>query len=627
MAKKYKVVVYYESWTEEDKEIGATDDQGVEYEGKDTIEDIIHLAKKYNLDPSVDDRSWRSTYFEPATDYDFRSGKDTYYSMFVENLDGSQVSWKVFDEINTSIGGRPSGKNPGARKSKRWHKDPKLDTQMRKHYALLMKGLSDIPASDRSDYKAWAAEEVYSRAGFMDSYHNPGLGHGGRLGVKDKKVLKAFAKCKPAEGPKLWTDGKTLDGQWMGGSGIARWHKGKVYFQDLGSKAADMVQRAVSKHIAKSKLGGYAVFRRDLVDNPGKRLKARRKKAKAKYTERSRAGARAALGGAGGALVFGIPGAIAGAAIGAGTTPNPSKRGPKSEWNRRHLLIDEHIEPLSYWHGGQNSMVYSLMSTGMEGYVSQGMIQAAIDELEYDLRKAKKRPGGLSKSDIRELETLISDLQMIVIDPDSHSVEESGLETPDSWEYSTWIATRENPCHCKGKCSRCKKRKARRNPSKSTPVDKEVARFLREVQQRKLLRKGKKIRRNPTKKSAAKLKLEAFKLGVKGFKAGKKAPAQDKAFMDWAAKYQEAIGTNMGSLLPYLKLYNEGWHKTHREETDKQLKKDAPELWAGMVKAGLRKNPLKKKKAKAAKKKKASVKKKKGAAKRKKGSVKKPRRK
>lgn len=63
----------------------------------------------------------------------------------------------------------------------------------------------------------------------------------------DKEVLKAFLNHESAEGIKLSTDGQTLDGLWMGGKSIAQWIKGKIKVNDLGSKSAQIVQRALSK--------------------------------------------------------------------------------------------------------------------------------------------------------------------------------------------------------------------------------------------------------------------------------------------------------------------------------------------------------------------------------------------
>lgn len=63
----------------------------------------------------------------------------------------------------------------------------------------------------------------------------------------DKKVLNAFTDKKPGESKSLSSDGKTLDGLWMGGKGIASWAGDKITFEDLGSKAAQTVQNAIRK--------------------------------------------------------------------------------------------------------------------------------------------------------------------------------------------------------------------------------------------------------------------------------------------------------------------------------------------------------------------------------------------
>lgn len=73
-----------------------------------------------------------------------------------------------------------------------------------------------------------------------------------RLGPKEKRVVEAFIRHEHSGGQswhqgdaKLWTDGQVLDGLWMGGSNIAEWIDGSIHFNDLGSKAAQTVQRAV----------------------------------------------------------------------------------------------------------------------------------------------------------------------------------------------------------------------------------------------------------------------------------------------------------------------------------------------------------------------------------------------
>ena len=73
------------------------------------------------------------------------------------------------------------------------------------------------------------------------------------LGVRDKRVLKAFAEGKPCVGHKLSAveyDGRLqLDGHWMGGNRIASWtrHGDRIALYDLGSRAAQSVQKALKK--------------------------------------------------------------------------------------------------------------------------------------------------------------------------------------------------------------------------------------------------------------------------------------------------------------------------------------------------------------------------------------------
>ena len=96
------------------------------------------------------------------------------------------------------------------------------------------------------------------------------LEEGVKLGKSDKKVIDAFLNKEAAEAKKLSTDGKRLDGNWMGGRGIAEWSGGKIVFTDLGSKAAETVQRAIKKAAPKNWLAeargltGYSV--RELFD-------------------------------------------------------------------------------------------------------------------------------------------------------------------------------------------------------------------------------------------------------------------------------------------------------------------------------------------------------------------------
>ena len=54
-----------------------------------------------------------------------------------------------------------------------------------------------------------------------------------RLTPKDEKVIQAFYEQTSAESKKLYTDGKVLDGLWMGGNAIAEWEGRKIKFNDL----------------------------------------------------------------------------------------------------------------------------------------------------------------------------------------------------------------------------------------------------------------------------------------------------------------------------------------------------------------------------------------------------------
>lgn len=73
------------------------------------------------------------------------------------------------------------------------------------------------------------------------------------LTKKDKEVLQAFSEKKPGASQNLRSTGKSLDGLWMGGNGLASWSDaGKVEFHDLGSKAAQVVQNALKRILPKN---------------------------------------------------------------------------------------------------------------------------------------------------------------------------------------------------------------------------------------------------------------------------------------------------------------------------------------------------------------------------------------
>lgn len=69
------------------------------------------------------------------------------------------------------------------------------------------------------------------------------------MGPGVHKVIKAFLNKQPLEGKKLSTDGKRLDGNWLGGRGIAHHEGGKVHLNDLGSRSGQQVHRAIKKHL------------------------------------------------------------------------------------------------------------------------------------------------------------------------------------------------------------------------------------------------------------------------------------------------------------------------------------------------------------------------------------------
>ena len=78
-----------------------------------------------------------------------------------------------------------------------------------------------------------------------------------RLGKTDKLVIKDFINKTEEWGLKLHSSGRELNGNWMGGRGIAFWDGDKIYFRDLGSKASETVQRFIKKNIPKNDFGGY----------------------------------------------------------------------------------------------------------------------------------------------------------------------------------------------------------------------------------------------------------------------------------------------------------------------------------------------------------------------------------
>lgn len=164
---------------------------------------------------------------------------------------------------------------------------------------------------------------------------------------------------------------------------------------------------------------------------------------------------------------------------------NPIERGTKA-WYRRNLILPVEagdasdvnvIDTLYSWHGGQDSAVYSLASTGSDDYVSASMIDRALTELEQDLREAK----GVSKKDKRDLGTVIDELSGVLGYPEEYTTEEYTGEDKDSGydEYGLRIDEIEgNPPRMpkRGKHKMKRRPKSKKNPDVSWPT-------LREAQQ------------------------------------------------------------------------------------------------------------------------------------------------
>ena len=119
-----------------------------------------------------------------------------------------------------------------------WRKKSGTPDQIVRHFGNYFKRVQKTI----KDSKGMIPEAV---DGVMESSMNAGT----------KKVIDAFLDKKPMDGKKLSTDGKRLDGEWIGGRGIAQWDRGKIYFNDLGSKAAQTIQRAIKKAAPKNWLG------------------------------------------------------------------------------------------------------------------------------------------------------------------------------------------------------------------------------------------------------------------------------------------------------------------------------------------------------------------------------------
>jgi hypothetical protein len=77
------------------------------------------------------------------------------------------------------------------------------------------------------------------------------------LSSQSKKVIDSWMSKKPASNVKLTSDGKTLDGNWMGGGDIAVWKNGKIVMKETGGKAGDTVQNYIRRNAPKNWLSEY----------------------------------------------------------------------------------------------------------------------------------------------------------------------------------------------------------------------------------------------------------------------------------------------------------------------------------------------------------------------------------
>jgi hypothetical protein len=197
----FQVVIY----EEETEWIDPEDPDGYEQHVKErvnednvTLEELIQDAKRYGIEPRGrnDGTKWWESYED--REYDFHRNVSRIFTMHVKR-NGKDLSPEDFKRINRLInemqGGRTKVANPRA--------------------------------------------------------PNPFT-----LSKTDKAVIRAFTEGRAAESDKLSTDGIRLDGLWMGGLGIAEWRGKKIRFHDIGSKAAEVVQRAVRREAPKNDLVG-----------------------------------------------------------------------------------------------------------------------------------------------------------------------------------------------------------------------------------------------------------------------------------------------------------------------------------------------------------------------------------
>ena len=108
-------------------------------------------------------------------------------------------------------------------------------------------------------------------------------------------------------------------------------------------------------------------------------------------------------------------------------------RETREDYHLRNIVLEpELVERIMQWHGGMNTMTYSLGSVGMSDFVSASMLDAAADELA---RPGKHPLPAEDEADCHDLWATLSDLADY---PDENTAEHMGCSTTDSG-YATWL--------------------------------------------------------------------------------------------------------------------------------------------------------------------------------------------
>jgi len=121
------------------------------------------------------------------------------------------------------------------------NKDAAWDSALTSEEGIFAEGCPDN--LDKEECGEWEANTEKYKDVVKDKHRQAAL----TLNKKDKTVIRAFSEKESGESKHLSTDGKTLDGSWMGGNKIAEWVGGKIQINDLGSRAAQTVQRSLKK--------------------------------------------------------------------------------------------------------------------------------------------------------------------------------------------------------------------------------------------------------------------------------------------------------------------------------------------------------------------------------------------